>query len=327
MPKKKSDSSSAGKPRKAAASKRTAKDSVLEQADLFENQPDASAPKKAAAPSPRKISKPRIKAATSTTSSPRKPPSVPTTANTKQYIQKIPYASVLIVGYVALVLVWDTLVTVGDSRTVNWAVFQWRPPHLEALLAGLSAPNFLVGWMSWSILSKVDLFKLLFWLVIPVGLCLWRMDWDYFTKRRIKPVDWQFLLGMCGLALVAIISVKFIPSLARLYHGSGASTLSGELAYFVRQMLWVLSWLVGWEFMHRYFLLRRVTADFPRFGWLLVPLAEGAYHLVKPWPEMLAMVAFSVIMTQYVMRRKNLVIPFLAHMAVEVLLIVGMMIW
>jgi membrane protease YdiL (CAAX protease family) len=60
---------------------------------------------------------------------------------------------------------------------------------------------------------------------------------------------------------------------------------------------------------------------------MLVPLAEGGYHLLKPWPETLAMVAFSVVMTQYALRRKNLVIPFLAHLAVELFLILGMMIW
>jgi membrane protease YdiL (CAAX protease family) len=224
-------------------------------------------------------------------------------------------------------LACDAFVTIGDSRTVNWAVFQWRPADLQVLLESLQCPHFLVGWMSGSLFALVDLFKLLFWLAIPVAICLWRMDWDYFTTRRVKRSDWWLLGGMCVLAVMAIISVKFIPALAQLYGTSGQTTFSGQLAFLIRRALWVLSWLLGWEFMHRYFLLRRVSIDFPRFGWLLVPLAEGSYHLFKPWPETLAMVAFSVVMTQYALRRKNLVIPFLAHLAVELFLIVGMMIW
>ncbi len=327
MPKKKSDTSAAAKPGKTAAPRGAAKKPVPGQADLFEDQPAIQSPKKARGVAVGRVTKPRA-----TAPSPPPPPTKKTassliTAKPKEYIQKIPYWSVLTVGYVALVLAWDALVTIGDTRTVNWAVFQWRPADLQVLLESFQIPHFLVGWMAGSVLTHVDLFKVLFWLVLPVAICLWRMDWDYFTKRRVKPADWFFLGGMCALAVLAIISVKFVPVLANQYRGLGHAALSFRLQFFVVQLLWVVSWLPGWEFMHRYFLLRRVSVDFPRFGWLLVPLAEGTYHLLKPWPETLAMVAFSVIMTQYALRRKNILIPFLAHFAVEVLLIIGMMVW
>jgi membrane protease YdiL (CAAX protease family) len=63
----------------------------------------------------------------------------------------------------------------------------------------------------------------------------------------------------------------------------------------------------------------------PRYGWLLVPLAEGVYHLQKPWPEMLGMVAFSLIATQWTLRRDNMLLPLLVHLAIEIELVAFML--
>ncbi len=329
MPKKQSNTPPAGKPKRSPVPRRAAKEPAPGQAYLFEDQPVAEAPKKNKPAAAGKPEKSRATVTKPPAESRKKPTNRPAITNTKEYIQKFPYASVLVVGYVALVLAWDAFVTIGDIRTVNWAVFQWRPVGLQALLESLQVPHALVGWMSWALLTRVDLFKLLFWLALPMGICLWHMDWDYFRTRRIKRSDWWFLSGMCALAVGAAVSIRFIPALANQYRGLGQAAFSMRFQFFFVQILWVFSWLPGWEFMHRYFLLRRVSIDFPRFGWLLVPLSEGTYHLVvaKPWPETVAMVAFSVLMTQYALRRKSLVIPFLAHLAVEVFLIVGMVIW
>jgi len=114
---------------------------------------------------------------------------------------------------------------------------------------------------------------------------------------------------------------------ANQYPGVGHAPLQRRIEFFFIQLFWVASWLPGWEFMHRYFLLQRIRVPFPKYGWVLVPLAEGAYHLTKEWPEMLGMVVFSIILTRYTLLRKNLVIPFLAHFAVEMFLIVGRVVW
>ncbi|MCC6490869.1 MAG: CPBP family intramembrane metalloprotease, partial [Candidatus Hydrogenedentes bacterium] len=79
-----------------------------------------------------------------------------------------------------------------------------------------------------------------------------------------------------------------------------------------------------WEFLHRYFLVRPFSARWPRYGWLVVPVSEGAYHLQKHWTEMILMVAFSVALTWWTVRRKNALLPFLAHLFVEVELIAFM---
>ncbi len=306
-------------------------DPLPEQTYLFDNNTVSSPAKKTkAAGTPRKRTPktptPNDPAASASVASPKKPATRKMKVK-KQHTLRLPYPSVFAIGYVALVLAWDALVSMNDTRTVNWAIFQWHPARLQTLLESLSVPHALVGWMSWSVLSGVDLFKVLFWLVIPVAFCLWHMDWDAFTRRRIQPKDWAYFLGFCILTVFAIVSVKFIPVLARQYPGLGNASLSYRLNFFLIQLFWVASWLPGWEFMHRYFLLRRVTADFPRFGWVLLPIAEGTYHLIKPWPETLAMVGLSIVITQYAMRRKNLFIPFLAHLVVELFLIVGMMVW
>ncbi|MCL4694164.1 MAG: CPBP family intramembrane metalloprotease, partial [Candidatus Hydrogenedentes bacterium] len=88
-----------------------------------------------------------------------------------------------------------------------------------------------------------------------------------------------------------------------------------------RGMLWTFSWLIGWEFLHRYFLLRPFAARWPRFGWLIVPFSEGVYHLQKAPIEAAGMVVFSLVLTAWALRRRNALLPFLAHLLVEIELV------
>ena len=46
-------------------------------------------------------------------------------------------------------------------------------------------------------------------------------------------------------------------------------------------------------------------------------IIEGLYHLQKALPEMGGMVVFSLIVTPWSMRRRNLLLPFLAHLLIE----------
>ena len=77
-------------------------------------------------------------------------------------------------------------------------------------------------------------------------------------------------------------------------------------------------WLLGWEFLYRYVLLRRLQTRFPDNGWLLVPFLEGFTHLSKPLPETAAMVAFSLVLTPWVWRRRCVLVSLLAHGLIEV---------
>jgi membrane protease YdiL (CAAX protease family) len=83
------------------------------------------------------------------------------------------------------------------------------------------------------------------------------------------------------------------------------------------QLIWVASWLVGWEFLHRYALLRAVERAWPRWGWLWVPASEFIFHLQKPLLEALGMLAFSLLATTWARRRRSILLPLAVHFAIE----------
>ena len=72
--------------------------------------------------------------------------------------------------------------------------------------------------------------------------------------------------------------------------------------------------------MHRYFLLRAVAPRWPRVAWFLPAFFEWAYHLQKFWLEWVGMALFSLLATQYVLRRRNVSLPFVAHLLIEIAL-------
>ena len=101
-------------------------------------------------------------------------------------------------------------------------------------------------------------------------------------------------------------------------------------------MVWNLSWLPGWEFLHRYFLLKAVQREaldrgrflpgwrWAQWAWLLVPVSETLYHLQKPGLEAVGMFAFSVVLTFWCLKRRNWLFGFLLHLTIEVELLVFM---
>lgn len=225
------------------------------------------------------------------------------------------YWIVGVIVYAALVLGIDALAVAGVSFPIDWSVFQWRPASLWRALS-LAPPEWTTA------LRSFDLYKSLLWFAVPFCLCLRGMDWRWFSPRGWKRLDWGLLGILMLLGSVAVFSVRYIPSLREVY--PGMSHLPAELrrSYAVVHMVWVLSWLPGWEFLHRYFLLRPLTDRFPRYGWLLIPVFEGVYHLQKPLIEAGGMVLFSLVLTGWSVRRRNLLLPFLAHLYIEILLIV-----
>ena len=175
----------------------------------------------------------------------------------------------------------------------------------------LYADIFLRHVFPHPIFHGADLFKFTAWFLIPFVFCLPRMDWGYFGIKRWVRSDYYLLAMVIVIELLAVLSVRLFPTLR-----AALPDLRNESA--LEFTLWNLSWLVGWEFMHRYLLLRRLSVSFPRFGWLLIPIYEGAYHLV--WPTLLmpaGMVIFSLIATYWSLKRRNGLLPFLAHLVIE----------
>jgi len=222
------------------------------------------------------------------------------------------------IGYAAAVLFVDAMASMGDDSVIYWSRFHWTLGDL--------ARRFALGppW-NWRVLSMFDLYKVLFWLLIPLAWSLPRLEGSWFSWRRMEKKDALLLAGFCALGLVGVMATRFIPSLEAIYPRGQFGGLSDRMLWLGMMGCWWLSWLPGWEFLHRYVLVRAATRLFPKWGWILVPVSETAYHLVKPWQETLGMAVFSVLATRYVMTRRSLVAPFLAHFAIEAALVLLML--
>jgi hypothetical protein len=206
--------------------------------------------------------------------------------------------ALLAAAYVVIVLGLDTLAAQGVQFP-----FEWRVLH-----------KFRPGGF--------DVFKFLTWFVIPFLFALPHLDKDAFTFKRWEKRDAYLLLGLVLAGALAVILIPLLPGVRETYGGYGhlAAKQKQELLFW--HLSWTASWLIGWEFLHRYFLLRPCDKWLPRAGWLIVPLSEGLYHLQKAPFEALGMVTLSVVLTLWARKRQNVLLPFLVHLAIEIELIV-----
>lgn len=202
------------------------------------------------------------------------------------------------IGYVAVVLTVDALITMRVSIP-----FEWRELRVH-------------------LRNGVDVNKLLFWLVIPFAVASLRMDWGYWGVRRWKRADGWILLGVIAAGVCAMGVVAAAPSLRDIYPSLDDLSAEAKRDYALQNLLWILSWLPGWEFLHRYVLLRSALVWAPRWGWVVVPVSEGLYHLQKPGLEALGMAAFSTVLTLWALKRRNALLPLLGHLTIEIELLV-----
>ena len=201
--------------------------------------------------------------------------------------------------YVGAVLAIDTLAAQGVTWPVDWA-----------------------GWFRWQTEGGFDLFKCVAWLAIPLVISLPWLDPAYFTFKRWRKSDGLLLGALALLGVGAMLLIPMVPALRETYPGLAQASPQVRWDYSQYFLLWTLSWLPGWEFLHRYFLLRRVDAAWPRFGWLLVPLFETVYHLQKPLLEAGGMLALGLVLTWWTRRRKNILLPLIVHALIEIQLLV-----
>ncbi len=234
----------------------------------------------------------------------------------------------LLILYVVVVLGVDTLAAKNVTWIIAWGEwFRWTPATLAGLLGGV-LPRSLVELLLSPRVNQIDLFKLIMWFIVPV-LLSWRwMDWGAWAWGRWRAMDWGLLLLAAVGGTVAVFLIPYIPGVRELYQSAPNLTVEQKLVIFFSYNLWCLSWLPGWEFLHRYVLLAALGKFFPRggWGWLVVPLliatSEAAYHLVKPWPEMLAMFGFGFVASVWSYQRSNWLLPLLAHWLIELALVI-----
>ncbi len=241
----------------------------------------------------------------------------------------------LIILYVAVVLLVDTLAANRVYWIIDWSMFSWTPIRVHLFsVETLGLPPELTQWMAPKpggyrnasealnsfayLFSGFSFFKFIFWLLIPLAFSLRRFDAAWWGWRRIKRPERWLLLAAPFVALAAMFLIPYLPGVSDYYQQArGQIPWQGKVAAFIQQNVYIVSWLIGWEFLHRYVLLRAAGRRWPRVGWLLVPLAETLYHLQKPWVETGAMCVYSLCMTQYARRRRNALWPLLVHWIIE----------
>jgi len=225
-----------------------------------------------------------------------------------------------VVAYVAIVLLIDMLAISGLRWPFPWSNFYW--------VLGTRFEFFEKG-----LFDRFDLFKLVFWLIVPVLLCLRSLDWRYLVRGRWSRWDIVFVGGLAVVGMAAMFVIPLVPELRQFYPSLSDWSVEARVHFFLTRLVWIGTWLVGWEFMQRYFLLRRVQPVPPdwsrwrqprQWGWMIVPLMETGYHLQKASLEAVGMFFFSVVLTLWCMKRGNWLITFLVHLIIEVELLLFM---
>lgn len=219
------------------------------------------------------------------------------------------WVPLFVITYVVVVLGIDSLVAMRVQWPFPWSRLNW---DLSTTFPSLRS----TPW------AGFDLFKFVFWLLVPFALCLPGMNWKYLLRGPWKKWDLILVGALAVVGMGVMFLIPLVPALSATYLGHGTLTPEQKTQYFLGVLAWNVSWLVGWEFLHRYMLLGAAQKTWPRWGWLLVPLSETLYHLQKPGIEALGMMAFSVVLTLWCMKRGNWLLGFVVHLIIEVELLI-----
>jgi membrane protease YdiL (CAAX protease family) len=195
-------------------------------------------------------------------------------------------------------------------------------------LAGSHSHLLGFSWetLHWMV-GGLEVFPLVFWFLIPLAWTWSRLEGGWFSFARLEWRDLRVYLVVAGVGLLALVAIPFFPGLRSTYPSLSVIPLGERLRFAGKFLLWVPSWLIGWEFLYRYFLLRPVSERWPENGWLLIPILEGINHLGKPSLEALSMVLFSMVLTPWALGRRSVLATFLAHALIEVELLVFLLLF
>lgn len=207
------------------------------------------------------------------------------------------YAALMVLYAIAALTV-DSLATMHARWVIDWSRLYWSFP------SGFEASTCIL------------------WLVIPALLMARHLDFDCFTFKRWKKSDYRLLLIFMALGALGICLIRFIPELNAYYPSGRFSSGRARWQYGLHQTVWVLSWLIGWEFLHRVFLLRYVQILAGTAGLALIPLIEFGFHLQKTLPEAFGALLLSVALTWWSYKRKNVLLPLITHFSIEISLVI-----
>ena len=205
--------------------------------------------------------------------------------------------------YVVAVHSVDCLATRHIMLGIDWSFFLWRTS------------------------SGFDLFKALAWFALPLALSLSRFEAGYFSFKRWKRGDLLLLLGLFAVGALAVGAIMIFPSLRGMYPSMGSMSSEAKFYSLRINLFFLASWIVGWEFIHRYVLVKAIRDAFPRHALTvtvaLVPLIEALYHVGqrKPPLECLGVLFYGVVLCAWASLRRNTLLPFFAHLFIELALL------
>ena len=194
------------------------------------------------------------------------------------------------------------------------------------LLGRYHAHEFKIGhfYYSWILLRIVIPIVILSGLKIP------------FSKigLRLPPFD-GFLIGLCLASLGGFLGIYLLIHASPQYLGyyaQGWGALNGDRLF--NFMIFTLSTLTGWEFLHRSFLLMGIVCILTRnkdagpeisrrIAVLTVWIFEVLFHFTKPQMEATGMLLGSPVLSYITLKTGSIWPAFLIHLGVEIVFILS----
>jgi hypothetical protein len=199
---------------------------------------------------------------------------------------------------------------------------------LIQLLGRYHAHDFAIGhfYYSWILLRIV----LPLLVIRALGIPFSKLGLGFpILNRFFRILSIITLFGLFGIYLV----IHFSPH----YLGHYANAFSApHSARFTNFMVFTLSTLTGWEFLHRSFLLmgivyilgRKNRVDTPtttQIAVLTVWIFEVLFHLVKPQMEAVGLLLGSPFLSYITLKTGSIWPAFLIHLGVEIVFIFSLL--
>ncbi len=227
---------------------------------------------------------------------------------------------ILIIIYSVSVLSIDLLITFNINFFFSWGVFNFS---LTDILIKIP---FLRSYPYVYLFENFDLYKTIFWLLVPFILFNKFIDLQWLSIKHWQKQDYLVFLIFCLLCLSSLGFVFLSPTLQMFYPSMGSLPIKQKAIYFLQQFFWIISWLPGWEFLNRHLLLRACRELSKSYGWFFVTIVETLYHIYKAMLEILGMFIFSIVACLWSQKRENNLMAFFCHFIIEVGLILILLI-
>lgn len=165
--------------------------------------------------------------------------------------------------------------------------------------------------------------KFLLWLIFPIILYrLLKLPQKIsFSFNEIQKKDWLIILFISLLAGLSMLLIPHIDALNQYYVQRGEVSFEQKIAFIKFQSLWIFSWAFGWEYLIRFFWLNSFEERHLSKAIYILPIIEVLYHFNKPWPEILGVLALSLFLVGWTIKRRNMLPAMLTHLLIEFILI------